>query len=62
MEDGVLIAPARIPKPLRRTIFQRHCAGASIEVLKGAPLLRYGPQTTGGVVNMVSTPVPDEAR
>ncbi|MGM0564421.1 MAG: TonB-dependent receptor family protein, partial [Pseudomonadota bacterium] len=26
----------------------------------GAPLLRYGPQTTGGVINMVSTPIPDE--
>ena len=30
----------------------------SIEVLKGASMLKYGPQTTGGVLNMISTPLP----
>tara|TARA_R110002110_G_scaffold330339_1_gene541593 strand:- start:7765 stop:9885 length:2121 start_codon:yes stop_codon:yes gene_type:complete len=59
MEDGVMIAPAPYSNPAAYyfpTTLRMH----SIEVLKGAPLLRYGPQTTGGVINMVSTPIPDE--
>jgi Fe(3+) dicitrate transport protein len=32
----------------------------AIEMAKGAPLLRYGPHTTGGVINLLSTPIPDE--
>ena len=59
LEDGVLIAPAPYSNPSAYyfpTTLRMH----SIEVLKGAPLLRFGPQTTGGVINMVSTPIPDE--
>ena len=59
MEDGVMIAPAPYSNPAAYyfpTALRMH----SVEVLKGAPLLRYGPQTTGGVVNMVSTPIPQE--
>ncbi|WOJ92061.1 TonB-dependent receptor [Congregibacter variabilis] len=58
MEDGVMIAPAPYSNPAAYyfpTAMRMH----SVEVLKGAPLLRYGPQTTGGVVNMVSTPIPE---
>lgn len=61
MEDGVMIAPAPYSNPSAYyfpTAMRMH----AVEVLKGAPLLRYGPQTTGGVVNMVSTPIPDELR
>ncbi len=57
LEDGVMIAPAPYSNPAAYyfpTAMRMH----SLEVLKGAPLLRYGPQTTGGVVNMVSTPIP----
>ena len=60
MEDGVMIAPAPYSNPAAYyfpTVSRMH----SIEVLKGAPLLRYGPQTTGGVVNMISTPIPQES-
>lgn len=58
MEDGVMIAPAPYSNPAAYyfpTAMRMH----SVEVLKGAPLLRYGPQTTGGVVNLVSTPIPE---
>ncbi|MCB1841991.1 MAG: TonB-dependent receptor plug domain-containing protein, partial [Halioglobus sp.] len=59
LEDGVMIAPAPYSNPAAYyfpTMARMH----QVEVLKGASLLRYGPQTTGGVVNLVSTPIPDE--
>ncbi|WP_042805777.1 TonB-dependent receptor domain-containing protein [Thioalkalivibrio sp. ALE19] len=59
MEDGVLMAPAPYSNPAAYyfpTTKRLH----SIEVLKGAPLLRHGPQTTGGVINLRSTPIPAE--
>ncbi len=59
MEDGVLIAPAPYSNPAAY-YFPTAMRMSMFEVLKGAPLLRYGPQTTGGVVNMLSTPIPEE--
>ncbi|MFT7287358.1 MAG: Fe(3+) dicitrate transport protein [Halieaceae bacterium] len=58
MEDGVMIAPAPYSNP-SAYYFPTTLRMDSVEVLKGAPLLRHGPQTTGGVINMVSTRIPD---
>lgn len=57
MEDGVLAAPAPYSNPAAY-YFPTTTRIDSVEVLKGAPLLRYGPQTVGGAVNLVSTPIP----
>ena len=60
MEDGVLIAPAPYAAP-EAYYFPTLARMQSIEVLKGAAQLRYGPQTTGGVVNLVSSAQPSES-
>ncbi|MDX2465014.1 MAG: TonB-dependent receptor plug domain-containing protein, partial [Porticoccus sp.] len=48
LEDGIMIAPAPYAGP-SAYYFPTTLRMDSIEVLKGAPLLRYGPQTVGGV-------------
>jgi len=61
MEDGILTAPSPYAAPAAYYT-PRSGRMAGIEFLKGSSQVRYGPQTTGGVVNFLSTPVPADSR
>lgn len=58
MEDGILTAPSPYSAP---AAYYSPKLGrmAGVEVLKGSSQIAFGPHTTGGVVNFLSTPVPD---
>lgn len=58
MEDGIMMAPAPYSAP---AAYYSPTTGrmSGLEIIKGSSQIRFGPHSTGGVINYLSTPIPN---
>lgn len=59
MEDGILIGPAPYSAPAAY-YFPLTLRSKSVEVFKGPSTIKYGPNSIGGAVNMVTHSIPNK--
>lgn len=59
MEDGVLLAPAPYSAPAAY-YFPLVTRMQAVEVYKGPASIQFGPNTVGGAINMLTSPVPSD--
>ena len=59
LEDGIPASPSPFSAP---SAYYSPTAGrmAGFEILKGSSSLKYGPNNSGGVINYLSTPIPED--